>query len=207
MVRLLPRRGERPLNDLLAELAQVLLDSADLTSKVLGHSPRERARIAPKLHDQATRASELCERLANRLADSLITPYEAELLYDLSLSIADAVDSMENTAEMLVLARLGSVPTPLLECAKSIERAGELTVEAAWSLRKVKELEGYYPQMRKLKHLGDRLCRQALAELHKRGGTAADMLLMHDVITSTRETFTHLERVGRIADLLRVKDT
>lgn len=207
MVRLLPRRGERPLTDLLAELAQVLVDTADLFSKVLGHGPRERARIAPRIHDQATRATELCERLSNRLADSLITPYEAELLYDLALSIADGVDAMEHAAELVVLSRIGTVPTPLLEAAKSIERAGELTVQAAWSLRRVSELEEYYPQIRRIKHLGDRLCRQALADLLRRGGTAAELLPTHDVITATGQIFTHLEHVARLADLLRVKDT
>lgn len=45
--RILPQRSERPLYDLYAELAELLVQSADTHSKVLGHGYRERTRIAP----------------------------------------------------------------------------------------------------------------------------------------------------------------
>ena len=93
-----PRRVERPLYGHFGELAQILVQAADAHSRLLGHGYRERSRILPALHEAATSATELCRRIANRLADSLITPYEAELLYDLALTIADTADSLEHTA-------------------------------------------------------------------------------------------------------------
>ena len=108
--RLFPQRSERPLYDLFAELAELLVQASDTHSKVLGHGYRERTRIAPRLHEQSTVAEELCRRIAQRLAQSLITPYEAELLYDFALTIADTVDAMEHTAELLVASRLGNCP-------------------------------------------------------------------------------------------------
>src|SRR5690625_5631924 len=87
---------------LIGELSKLIVQAADAHSKVLGLGYRERMRVAPRLHDHSTRAEELCRRIATRLADSLITPYEAELLYDLALAIADSIDSMEHTAELLV---------------------------------------------------------------------------------------------------------
>ncbi|MGP9680630.1 hypothetical protein [Brachybacterium sp. AOP3-A1-3] len=103
MVQLFPRRVERSMTDLFSELAELLVQATDTHSRMLGHGYRERTRIAPVLHDQSTRAEELCLRIAQRLAQSLITPYEAELLYDLALTLADTVASLENTAELLVL--------------------------------------------------------------------------------------------------------
>lgn len=206
MVQLFPRRGQRPLTDLFGELAELLAQATDTHSKLLGHGYRERTRIAPKLHDQSTRAEELCRRISQRLAQSLITPYEAELLYDLALTIADAIDSMENTAELLVLSRVGAVPTALLEAAKGVERAAELTVAASWTLHRVRDLGEYYPQIRKLTRQGDRLVRQSLAELYGRGGATTELLPLHDVTGSIARTVALQERIARIADLLRVKD-
>ncbi len=206
MVQLFPRRVERPMNDLFGELAELLVQATDTHSKLLGHGYRERTRIAPKVHDQSTRAEELCRRISQRLAQSLITPNEAELLYDLALTIADTVDSMENTAELLVLSRVGALPTPLLEAAKGIERAAELTVAATWSLNRVRDLGDYYPQIRKLKRQGDRLVRQCLGELYSRGGATTELLPLHDVTESVGRTVALQERTARLADLLRVKD-
>ena len=206
MVQLFPRRVERPMNDLFGELAEVLVQATDTHSKLLGHGYRERTRIAPKLHEQSTRAEELSRRISQRLAQSLITPYEAELLYDLALTIADAVDSMENTAELLVLSRVGALPTPLLEAAKGIERSAELTVAASWTLHRVRDLGDYYPQIRKLTRQGERLVRQSLAELYGRGGATTELLPLHDITASIGRTVALQESIARIADMLRVKD-
>lgn len=206
MVQLFPRRAERSMTDMFGELAELLVQATDTHSRLLGHGYRERTRIAPALHDQSTRAEELCHRIAQRLAQSLITPYEAEMLYDLALTMADTVDSMENTAELLVLSRVSALPEPLLEAAKGIERAAELTVVATWTLNRVRDMGDYYPQIRKLKRQGDRLVRQALGELYQRGGATTELMPLHDVAESIRRTVDLQERTGRLADLLRVKD-
>lgn len=204
--RLFPSRTERPLSDMLSELAELLVQATDTHSKLLGSGYRERTRIAPTLHEQSTVAEELCRRISQRLAHSLITPYEAELLYDFSLTVADVVDAMEHTAELLVVSRAGTLPTPLLDAAKGIERAAELTVAASWKLNDTQDLGDYYVQIRKLKRQGDRLVRQSLGTLYKRGGSQQELLPMHDVAHSILHTITLQERAARIADLLRIKD-
>jgi uncharacterized protein len=206
VVQFFPRRIERPMYALFGELAELLVQAADTHSKLLGHGYRERTRIAPKLHEQSTRAEELCRRISHRLAQSLITPYEAELLYDFALTVADIVDAMEHTAELLVVSRVGALPTPLLEAAKGIERAAELTVAATWSLNRVRDLGDYYAQIRKLKRQGDRLVRLALGELYSRGGAATELLPLHDIAESVGRTVSLQEHAARLADLLRVKD-
>ena len=204
--RLFPARTERPLSELLSELAELLVQAADTHSKLLGSGYRERTRLAPTLHEQSTVAEELCLLTSRRLAESLITPYEAELLYDFSLTIADAVDAMEHTAGLLVAARTGTLPIPLLDAAEGIERAAELTVAASWKLNDTQDLGDYYVQVRKLKRQGDRLVRQALGELYSRGGATQELLPLHDVAGSIQRTIALQERVARIADLLRIKD-
>lgn len=204
--RFFPQRTERPLYDLFAELAELLVQSADTHSKLLGHGYRERTRIAPRLHEQSTVAEELCRRIAERLAQSLITPYEAELLYDLALTMSDTVDAMEHTAELLVISRVGQLPTPLLDAAKGIERAAEHTVAASWKLSRIRELGDYYDQVRKLTRQGERLVRRSLGELYSRGGSVQELMPLHDVSESIRHTIALQERIARLTDLLRVKD-
>ena len=70
----------------------------------------------------------------------------------------------------------------------------------------MRQLGEYYEQVRKLKRQGDRLVRRALGELYTRGGSTQELLPLHDVAESLRETILLQERIARIADLLRVKD-
>lgn len=210
MVRFLsgvfPRRTEQPLYDLFAELADVLVQAADLHSRLLGQTYRERTRLAPHLHEHATRSEELCRRIAERLADSLITPYEAELLYDFALTIADAIDQMEHTAGLLVVSRAGALPRPLLDAAEGIERSAEHTVAATWKLSNVQEMGEYHSHVRRQKRQSDRLVREGLGELYRQGGSLQEMMPLHDAAGSLRATATLLEKVARITDMLRVKD-
>lgn len=205
MVQLFPRRLERPLYGLFAELAEIQVQAADTHSTVLGSGYRERMRIAPRLHEHSTSAEELVRRIAHRLADSLITPYEAELLYQLALTIADSIAAMEHSGSLLVLFRSGSLPTPLLEAAKGIERCAELTVSATWKLERIRELVDYYAQVRKVERQGRRLVRQALAELYSHGGSSTELMPMRDVVGAVDAIIELQERTARTADLLRVK--
>lgn len=210
MVRFLsgvfPRRTEQPLYDLFAELAEVLVQAADLHSRLLGQTYRERTRLAPQLHEHSTLSEELCRRIAERLAHSLITPYEAELLYDFALTIADAIDQMQHTAGLLVVSRAGALPRPLLDAAEGIERSAEHTVAASWKLANVQEMGEYHSHVRRQKRQGDRLVREGLGELYRQGGSLQEMMPLHDAAESLRATSTLLEKVARITDMLRVKD-
>src|SRR5699024_12707127 len=120
---------------------------------------------APRAPEQAPAAEELGRRIAPRLAHSLIPPYEAELLYAFAPTASDTLGSMEHTGELLVTSEVGAVPTPLLEAAKGVERAAELTVAVTWKLSRVRDLGDHYEQVRKLKRQGDRMVRGALGEL------------------------------------------
>ena len=94
----------------------------------------------------------------------------------------------------------------VIDAAKGIERAAELTVAASWKLDGIRELGDYYGQVRRLTRQGERMVRRALGEIYTRGGATQELLPLHDVSESIRHTISLQERVARIADLLRVKD-
>lgn len=206
-MRLFPRQFERPLHSLLTDLAQLLTGSAELLSRTLGQPARDRSRALPGLHENTTRATELSSRIGNRLAESLITPFEAELMYEFALSMSDAIDRMERIAEMTVAFRLGRIPTPLLEAAQVVERAADITVEAGWTLPDVRALGEYHREMRRLRRHGDRLVDRSVVELYGQGGASADLMRGREIAQGMYELLDLLDRAARQAELLRVKDT
>jgi uncharacterized protein Yka (UPF0111/DUF47 family) len=204
-VRLFSRRSEQSLNDLFGDLAQLLVLGSETLSRTMGMTYRDRIRVAPRLHEHANRAAQLSHRIANRLADSLITPFEADALHDLALTMNDAVDAMEYTAQIMTSRQCPAAPDPLLEAAQLIERACAITVEATWKLQDVRQLDSYYPEMRRLKRHGDGLVLTATTALYERGGAAVDVLFERDLIRAVEDVLVQMEKAGRLADLLRVK--
>jgi uncharacterized protein Yka (UPF0111/DUF47 family) len=190
-MRLFTRRFEQPLTDLFNDLAQLLVGGAETLSRILSQPARDRSHSAPKLHEHATRAGQLSHRVTNRLADSLISPFEADALHDLALAMADVLDAMESTAELMVHGRRPTAPDTLLETAQVIERMAEL--------------DNYYREIRRLKKHGDRLIQTTMTDLYDRGGTAVDLLRERDLIQAVGRVLTLLELVGRLMDVLRVK--
>lgn len=204
-MRLFSRQFEQPLTDLFNELAEILVAGSEVLSRTLGQAPRDRARVAPRLREHATHGAQLAHRISNRLADSLITPFEADSLYDLASAISDTLDAMEHAAERVAAQPGGSPPETLLEAAQVIERMCAITVEATWKLRKVRELESYGMEMRRLVRHGDRLVLQATLDLYERGGAAVDLMRDRDLIDAMDRVISLLGRAGRLADVLRVK--
>lgn len=205
-MRLFPRRYEKPLFDLFGDIAQLLVSGSECLSRTLGEDPRERARLAAQLHEQSADAMALTRRVANRLAEALITPFEAEVLHSFALRMSDALDAMERAADLTVRFELGSVADPLLEIAELISRAAEITVEAVWHLSDVDELREYPAAMRRLDTHGERLLRGALTEIYSSRAEAGPMLASREVAFQLRGVLERFELVARNADLLRIKD-
>jgi len=206
-VRLFPRRYEKQLFDLFADSAHLIVAGAEALARSLGEDPEERPRLAAQLHEHSADALALSRRISNRLAEALITPFEAEVLHAMSLAMSDVLDAMERTADLVVRFRLGSIPLPLLETAELITRAAELTVEAAWHLGDVDELREYRAAMRRLDTHAERLMRGELVDLYASAAPAGEMMQVREVTFELRRVLERFEVVARSADLLRIKDS
>lgn len=206
-MRLFPRRYEKQLFDLFADTAHLIADGAEALSRTLGEDPHDRARLAARLHEHATEATALDRRITNRLAEALITPFEAEVLHAMSLAMTDVLAAMERTADLVARFRLGSIPVALLESAELISRAADITVEAAWHLGEIDRLREYVAAMRRLGTHAERLARGALAELFDSSLSAGEMMRLREVCIELRAVMRHFETVARTADLLRIKDS
>ncbi|WP_058234908.1 DUF47 domain-containing protein [Devriesea agamarum] len=205
-MRLFLRARERPVHDLFADAAQLLVQGAQTLSRTLGESPAHREALHALLAEHELSLHQTTQRIANRLADSLITPFEAEILHSLALTMDDAVDGMEKAADLTVLFDLGTAPRCLLDLAQVIERAADITAEAIWQLSNVDSLRDFCIEMRRLENHGDRLARQAVVGLFSSDADYRTMLRIRELIGVLDGVVDTFERFSRLVDLLRVKD-
>ncbi len=231
-MRLFSVKHEESVYDLFGEMSHTLVISTESLSRLMGEAPSERAVLAKPIHRGATDAAAVNRRIANILAISLITPFEAEVLHALSMRIVETIREIDRTADLTVRLSLGSLPAPLLDVCTVLERAAALTTEAMWSLSHVSRLSSFYAEMRRVDNHAQELLRRSTADLlnpderqddgslvlgpgasaHTSTASGAPMAAL--TLMRSRESIASLERVTaafqRIAvtvDLLRVKDS
>lgn len=205
-MRLLPRRFERPMYGHFNDLAAVLSDSSECLSRVMAQPPRDRRHLLPRLHENATRAGDLAHRISNQLVESLITPFEAEVLHGIAYAMADCVEHTERIAQQIEDYRLSRFSDALVQTAGIIERCTDLTVEAVWSLSTLRALDDYHREIRRLSRHARSLVRESLKARYHKGGASVDVLRERDIHEGLLELIREIEHLGRRADLLRVRD-
>ena len=200
-------RRAKSVYDLLGELAQHLSASAEIMSRTLGEDPSERALLAQSLERESADAAALHRRVTNTLATSLITPFEADALHELSHAIQHTVEGIERTVAMAVQLKLGTFRTPLMETLALIERMSELTVQACWTLSDSDGLASYYEEMRRVETHASTLARQATVHCLLNATDPGLALREREVVWRTELVLERYAEIAKAADLLRVKDS
>lgn len=205
-MRLLPRRYERPMYGQFNDLAEALSSSSELLSRTMAQNARDRQRLLPQMRENSNRAAEIAGRIGNQLVESLITPFEAEVLHGIAYTMADTCEQMESVARLLDAHRIPKPSDHLIRSAGLVERCTDITVEAVWALATLRSQEDYHLEMRRLARHIRSLVETSRAERYDAGGAAADLLRSRDVHEAMLGLTRLLEQIGRSADLLRVRD-
>ena len=83
------------------------------------------------------------------------------------------MDHIEETADLIVLYRIGELPKGLAEQIEILSRMAEVTAEAMPRLRSLKDLSSYWIEINRLENQADKLHRKMLVELFN--GTTRSM--------------------------------
>ena len=200
---------EKSVYHIFTDLAQCVQVSAETLAESLALEGEGRSSAFDRLQTHMIDAAELNHRIANRLATSLNTPFQADALHGVAAAMKLCVSEMERTADLTQRLNVGRLPNRLLEILSIIERASELVVQCAWQLDKPQQLSGFDEDMRRLTTHASEHSRTAIAELWDGCANPSDFA----ATARTREVIAALERVllafqnlSRCVDLLRVKD-
>jgi predicted phosphate transport protein (TIGR00153 family) len=107
----------------------------------------------------------LTGELIGLLTTQYVTPIDREDIYALASAVDDAVDYMDDAAELLDLYRIDRALDPALaQCAVLVRAAEQLSV-ALGSLRGVANEQSVLLEIKRLEDEGDQISREALREL------------------------------------------
>jgi uncharacterized protein len=159
---------------------------------------------ARRLHELEHEADEVTHDILKRLNSTFVTPLDREDIHELASTMDNVMDHMDAASDLLVLHHIEK-PLPAMKAqADLLVRAARQTVEA---LRKLPDfqLQEYWVEINRLENEGDKLYRQAIADLFSGDYNAMDVLKWKDVLDALEAAMDELEDVANTLEGIALK--
>jgi uncharacterized protein len=199
---LIPR--EEKFFDLFVEDARNVLAAARLLEQFFRNYD-ERERLASQLLDAEHAGDQMSHEIGHKLERTFVTPFDREDIHALISRLDDIVDFIEEVADTCILYNI-EAPTPVaIAQAEIIVRQCEQLAEGLGQLRTFKGLDRYWIEVHRLENEGDRVVRQAMAELFKNGQDPIDVIKWKDVYDLLEKAIDACEDAANVIERIVVK--
>jgi len=201
-LRLIPR--DERFFDLFVEDAANVLTGARLLEAMLRTYDQPEARAA-EIRAAEHRGDELSHEIGRRLEATFVTPFDREDIHALISRLDDVIDFIEEVADTCILYGIDQPSTVAVAQAEIIVRQCEQLTAALGKLRDFKNLEQYWIEIHRLENEGDRLVRQAMAELFKNGQDPIEVIKWKDVYALGEKAIDACEDAANVIERIVVK--
>ena len=201
-IPLIPR--ETKFFDMFVEDARNVLAAALLLEQFF-HNYDDRERLASQLRDAEHAGDAISHEIGHKLESTFVTPFDREDIHALISRLDDILDLIEEVADTCILYNI-EAPTPVaIAQAEIIVRQCEQLAEGLAQLRTFRDLDRFWIEVHRLENEGDRIARQAMAELFKHGQEPMDVIKWKDVYALLEKAIDAAEDAANVIERIVVK--
>lgn len=200
--RLVPR--DEGFFDLFVRQADHVSEAADVLFDLVSGF-HDVAQKASHIHDLEHEGDETTHQIMRRLNTTFVTPIDHEDIHSLATTLDDVLDHIDAAADMFVLHKIES-PLPEMKAqADVLVRSARATREALGTLPKYQELPRFWVEINRLENEGDRIYRQATADLFGGDFKAMDVLKWKEILDELEAAIDKLEDVANALEGIALK--
>jgi predicted phosphate transport protein (TIGR00153 family) len=192
---------------LFTSSAELLVEATRELTRFLEVEPSKRQAVADRLKELEHAADDATHELINKVNTSFITPFDREDIHNLAASLDDCMDFIEETADLIVLYRLGDLPEGLADQFEILARMAEVTAEAMPRLRSLKDLKSYWIEINRLENQADILHRKQVAALFNNAHDAIDVIKVKAIVDGFEDAADAFETVAHVVEGIAVKES
>lgn len=201
--RLVPR--DEGFYELFVRLATKVQEGAAVYEEMMSSFQDLPAR-ARRLKDLEHEGDEATHEIMRRLNTVFVTPFDHEDIHRLASELDDVLDHIEAAGDLLVLHKIER-PLPDMKAQASIlMQAAAITRDALGKLPRFRELDEYWVEVDRLENEGDRIYRQAVADLFGGDHEAMEVLKLKDIIDEIEAGIDKLEDVSDVLESIALKN-
>jgi len=203
-LRLSPR--DTAFYDLFAASAENVRDGVRLLAEGLAVDS-DRASIAAQLKEVEHKGDEHTHDIIRRVNSTFVTPFDREDIYRLASGLDDVLDDVEAVADLMVLYRIGELPTDVADVVDVLDRAAELTADAMPRLRTMGDLNDYWIEVNRLENQADQDYRRLVARIFSGEYDALTAYKLKDVVDTLESAVDGFEHVANIIEQIALKES
>jgi predicted phosphate transport protein (TIGR00153 family) len=202
-LRLKPQKRE--FFDLFTKASANARDIARALVELLDEWPenKEKLRDIRELEHEGDR---LTHEVINLLNRTFVTPLDRDDMYRLASVIDDVCDHIEEAADNIDAYEVRDVPQKAKDQAQVIHRAASRLHEAVELLEGFRDSKRQLEALRELEDEGDRLSREAVADLFRSGTDALTIIRWKDIHEQLEEAVDACENAADVLEAILVKN-
>ena len=193
--------------DLLTESAQHLVVGANLLRDLIPAERSARKAIFQRINEAEHQADEVTHAIMRRLNQTFVTPFDRDDIYMLASGLDDCIDFMEEAADLIVLYKVGELPSRVTDQVEVLQRAAELTAAAMPRLRGMKDLAEYWVEINRLENQADKSYRKLLVQLFEDASDVIQLMKLREVVERLENAADAFERVANIVETIALKES
>jgi hypothetical protein len=201
--RLTPQKRE--FFTLFSEASANARDISRVLVDLLEDWPASRERLRD-IRELETEGDRLTHEVINLLNRTFVTPFDREDMYRLASVIDDVCDHVDEAADNIDAYEVRDVPAKAREQADVIYRAASRLHEAVELLEGFKDSSRQLVALRELEDEGDRLEREAVAELFRSGADPLTIIRWKDIHAQLEEAIDACENAADVLEAILVKN-
>ena len=202
-LRLTPQKRE--FFTLFAQASANARDIARVLVELIENWPQSRDRLRD-IRELETEGDRLTHEVINLLNRTFVTPFDRDDMYRLASVIDDICDYVDEAADNIDAYEVGDVPAKAREQADVIYRAASRLHEAVEQLEGFKDSSRQLVAVRELEDEGDRLEREAMAELFRSGADPLTIIRWKDIHAQLEDAVDACESAADVLEAILVKN-
>jgi predicted phosphate transport protein (TIGR00153 family) len=203
-ISLVPRTTE--FYDLFTAAGENALETARLAAARFRSWP-EREVKQQEVKRLENKGDDLTRQIIELLNTQYITPFDREDIYQLAKEIDDVVDYIENASDLLGLYKVDQPMEQSLEQCRVLVAAVENLAKALAELRGLRNAERYLVEVKRLEDEGDRVVRDAIAQLFENSHVDPVMIIRwKDIFEALEDAIDACETAADVVGNIVVKN-
>lgn len=173
-----------------------LLHGAELLGKLLDVPDSKRAGLFKEIVACEHDGDEITSKINRRLDRTFVTPFDREDIYALATRLDDTLDFIEEAADYVSLYQLETIRPAAKNQAELVFLACQQLVPALTKLNGFQDISQYTDEIYNLERQGDRVVRDAIAELFKSEKDAKTLLAWKDMFERLEDALDAAKHVS-----------
>jgi predicted phosphate transport protein (TIGR00153 family) len=202
--RLTPQKRE--FFDLYTRASANTVEISRLLVELLERFPTEDGSLIAQIKEREHEGDELTHEVVDLLNRTFVTPFERDDMYRLAGAIDDVCDHIDEAADNLGTYGIERVPAKAVEQARVIQEAARNLDAAVQRLEGFKNSQAQLIELRRLEDEGDRLVRDAVAELFNTVNDPIVIIRWKDIHERLEEAVDALENAADVLEAILVKN-